>query len=350
MSEKPWIRTESIRAGKVPGWNAHNDEAMERSETVKEKVSALLFAQEGDQYIGRSYEDIDCQELAELMLRGVGIQKNLRGSNAWFRAMTWTGTPEECRKVYGEIPVGAFLFIWDGNGGEKQRGYSDGLGNASHMGVYIGRMGGAIHASKSRGCVAYSEFKGRSIRGGWNRVGLWDWMDYGERINGILAGNPSSVSTDKGKEVKTMTERDMIVTADSGTTVNLRAKADIGGALVCRIPLGETVLASPVGDGTWSAVTWGIRNGYMMTKFLRERETDAQTSSVSANALPPSPEGKAVATSTDLQAPETNQGAEVDEKLNMLEWMKGIEMQIQQLDNTLSKLCVRVLDLEDKVE
>ena len=335
---------------------------------MKEKVSALLFAQEGDQYIGRSYEDIDCQELAELMLRGVGIQKNLRGSNAWFRAMTWTGTPEECRKVYGEIPVGAFLFIWDGNGGEKQRGYSDGLGNASHMGVYIGRMGGAIHASQTRGCVAYSEFKGRSIRGGWNRVGLWDWMDYGERINGILAGNPSGADAPPsyregregvqgaiakppaGKEVKTMTERDMIVTADSGTTVNLRAKADIGGALVCRIPLGETVLASPVGDGTWSAVTWGIRNGYMMTKFLRERETAAQTSSVSANALPPSPEGKAVATSTDLQAPETNQGAEVDEKLSLLEWMKGIEMQIQQLDNTLSKLCVRVLELEDKVE
>lgn len=321
---------------------------------MKEKVSALLFAQEGDQYIGRSYEDIDCQELAELMLRGVGIQKNLRGSNAWFRAMTWTGTPEECRKVYGEIPVGAFLFIWDGNGGEKQRGYSDGLGNASHMGVYIGRMGGAIHASQSRGCVAYSEFKGRSIRGGWNRVGLWDWMDYGERINGILDGTPSSVSTDKGKEVKTMTERDMIVTADSGTTVNLRAKADIGGALVCRIPLGETVLASPVGDGTWSAVTWGIRNGYMMTKFLREPAPTEEDNPSGAGAPPPltgeARQTAAPATPTDLQAPETNQGAEVDEKLNMLEWMKGIEMQIQQLDNTLSKLCLRVLELEDKVE
>lgn len=321
---------------------------------MKEKVSALLFAQEGDQYIGRSYEDIDCQELAELMLRSVGIQKNLRGSNAWFRAMTWTGTPEECRKVYGEIPVGAFLFIWDGNGGEKQRGYSDGLGNASHMGVYIGRMGGAIHASQSRGCVAYSEFKGRSIRGGWNRVGLWDWMDYGERINGILAGSPSSVSADRGKEVKTMTERDMIVTADSGTTVNLRAKADIGGALVCRIPLGETVLASPVGDGTWSAVTWGIRNGYMMTKFLREPAPTAADNPSGAGATPPlvgeARQTAAPATPTDLQAPVTNQGAEVDEKLNMLEWMKGIEMQIQLLDNTLSKLCARVLELEDKVE
>ena len=327
---------------------------------VDGKPSAVVFAQEGDQYLGTPYSEIDCQELAERMLRGVGIRKNLRGSNAWFREMTWTGTPEECLAVFGEIPVGAFLFIWEPDGAPGN--YGDGLGNASHMGVYIGRMGGAIHASKSRGCVCYSDFKGKSIRGGWNRVGLWDWMDYGERINGILAGNPSGTpsqsadadSSPRGgaerKEVKTMTERDMIVTADSGTTVNLRAKADIGGALVCRIPLGETVLASPVGDGTWSAVTWGIRNGYMMTKFLRERETAAQTSSVSANALPPSPEGKAVATSTDLQAPVTNQGAEIDEKLNMLKWMKGIEMQILQLDNTLSKLCVRVLDLEDKVE
>lgn len=54
---------------------------------------------------------MDCQKFVEKCLADVGIKKDLAGSNAWFRYMTWTGTPEECKKKFGKVPAGAFLFI-----------------------------------------------------------------------------------------------------------------------------------------------------------------------------------------------------------------------------------------------
>lgn len=287
---------------------------------VDGKPSAVVFAQEGDQYLGTPYSEIDCQELAERMLRGVGIRKNLRGSNAWFREMTWTGTPEECLAVFGEIPVGAFLYIWEPDGAPGN--YGDGLGNASHMGVYIGRMGGAIHASKSRGCVCYSDFKGKSIRGGWNRVGLWIELDWGERINGMLR-----------KEQGMGSERKCRVTAPAGKNVNLRNKASEAGALVDRIPLGETVIASEVGDGTWSAVRWGNKTGYMMTRFLE--------------VVDEAPKTAAPATPTDLKIEKDENGWD-QVKMNLAQTLPTENPRWQQ-EAPKEQLQIQVDLLEERV-
>ena len=137
----------------------------------------------GDSYLGRKYTEMDCQAFVERCLRDMGINLNLAGSNAWYRKMTWVGSPEECKKEFGGIPVGAFLFILETDGKEPEKYRKDGIGNASHMGIKTGRGDGAIHSSKSRGCVATSVFRDRTINGGWNRIGLWDALDYGERMN-----------------------------------------------------------------------------------------------------------------------------------------------------------------------
>ena len=151
-------------------------------------VSAALVAEQGDKYLYVSYSTMDCQAFVERCMYDAGLSANLAGSNAWFRAMTWTGTPEECKAVFGTIPVGAFLYILEFDGGERARGYYDGIGNASHMGLYIGRNGGAIHSSYSKGGVYYSYFAGATIpNGGWNRVGLWKRLDYGPTVNAILS-------------------------------------------------------------------------------------------------------------------------------------------------------------------
>lgn len=106
-----------------------------------------------------------------------------------WRDMAWKGTPEECKKKFGCIPVGAWLYIVSDNGGEVARGYRDGLGNAEHVGVYTGETLGAVHASASRGKVADSTFEGKTIRnGGWNQVGLCKLLDYGEKVQAILDG------------------------------------------------------------------------------------------------------------------------------------------------------------------
>lgn len=77
---------------------------------------------------------------------------------------------------------------------------------------------GAIHSSASKGHVVTSKFAGKSINGGWNRIGLWNAISYGEEIDRILNGHDK----DEGGEMVMATA---IVTADSGTTVNLRNQA-----------------------------------------------------------------------------------------------------------------------------
>ena len=154
------------------------------------KIDAVSLSFAGDKYIGRSYKIMDCQAFIEQCMADCGLRMDLAGSNAWYREVKkngWVGSPEECIKIFGSIPKGALLFIHAFDGGEEKRGYHDGLGNASHVGIVTHRNDGAIHSSSSRGCVATSVFKDKTIRnGGWNMVGLWNRIDYGKSINWIL--------------------------------------------------------------------------------------------------------------------------------------------------------------------
>lgn len=91
------------------------------------------------------YDQYDCQAFCELVLKDMGIRQpnggvyNWKGSNDMFRnACSWVGTIAECKAKYGDIPLGAWAFMWDNTGAEERRGYYDGKGNASHVGIYIG--------------------------------------------------------------------------------------------------------------------------------------------------------------------------------------------------------------------
>lgn len=216
------------------------------------KPSAYDLSFAGDKYLGTPYSEMDCQAFVEACLRDVGIYMDLPGSNAWYREMTWTGSPEECKAKFGEIPRGAFLFILKHDGGEPDKYKPDGRGNASHIGIYTGRGKGAINSSYSRGCVCESEFHGVSISGGWNRVGLWDRLSYGEPVDTILEG---------GSFMKA------IVTADQGGSVNLRAKPSLSAKVLVQVKLGEIVDVISE-DGEWDEVMYNGTTGYMMSTFL----------------------------------------------------------------------------------
>lgn len=234
------------------------------------KADALSFSWAGDKYIGRSYSEMDCQAFVEKCLQEVGIRKDLKGSNAWWREMTWTGTPEECARIFGSVPKGAFLFILEMDGGEEKRGYHDGKGNATHIGIKTGRGKGAIHSSASRGCVAESEFHDKTIRnGGWNRVGLWDQMDYGKTINWLLEhiGIGSAPAEGTKEEEGTM---QAIAKSENGKDINLRKTK--GGDLLDRVPSGSTVEILASGE-EWSKVRWKGKTGWMMSQFLEADES-----------------------------------------------------------------------------
>lgn len=223
---------------------------------MKPEAAALIEA--GYQRIGIPYKTLDCQAFVEACLRAIGITTDLAGSNAWYRAMDWVGSPEECKRIFGRIPEGAFLFILEHDGGEVKRGYKDGLGNASHIGIYTGSRGkGAVHSSESNGMVCESKFAGRTIRGGWNQVGLWlDRLDYG------------ITDPEGGDGVKTM-----VTWADNNSPINMRVRKSTGSQLAGEIPQGETVTAEDNGDG-WSWVHWNGKAGYVLSRFLRPADAD----------------------------------------------------------------------------
>ncbi len=199
-------------------------------------VDGNLLGSVGFEKLGAPYSEMDCQAFVEWCLAQCGLKMNLPGSNAWYREVLkngWAGSPEECVKQFGKVPAGAFLFIWKNDGKEPEKYRQDGLGNASHIGLVTGKGEGAIHSSSSRGCVAESRFAGKTIRGGWNRVGLWT-----EKVRYDVTAMDPAVPDPAEPETETA-----VVRAGQGITVNTRQGPGTHYALskAGRLPVGTVV-------------------------------------------------------------------------------------------------------------
>lgn len=253
-------------------------------------INAGQIIDAAPKYLGTAYDQMDCQAFIEACLEDAGLRKDLAGSNTWYRYIRehgWVGTPEECKKKYGKIPKGAFLFIVDRNGKEPEKFRKDGLGNASHIGLYTGMTGnamvqkgladgavisflvdygdGAMHSSASRGMVCTSKFRGKTINGGWNMVGLWDQIDYGASQDGDGATLPGG---EKGKKMQATVS---LPAGVDGSNVNIRERQSTASGLVERVPVG-TAIEVTENLGEWCRVKYGKRSGYMMTKYLQFSE------------------------------------------------------------------------------
>lgn len=133
-----------------------------------------------------TYAQYDCQAFCELVLRDLGVRNsaggvfNWKGSNDMYRnAVAWVGTIEECRRKYGDIPIGAWAFMWDTTGNEKARGYYDGLGNASHIGIYIGNntVKDSTKIKNASGQVVRDGVGTRPLSN-FQKIGLCKYLDF----------------------------------------------------------------------------------------------------------------------------------------------------------------------------
>ena len=243
-------------------------------------IKASDLATVGCRYLGTPYSVMDCQAFVEKCLKDLGLKKDLAGSNAWYREIMrngWVGSPEECKKLHGFIPPGSFLFILQQDGKEPSKYQGDGIGNASHIGIYTALSGsemvriakedgdaiaggynygdGAINSSSSRAAVCTSKFSGKSINGGWNRVGLWNQIDYG------FGGNT---------EMNTM-----IVSTPDGGTLNMREQPSKNADIIARIPNGTPV--DVIGTTTdWYKLDYNGKEGWVMSKYLTDPSSDPQ--------------------------------------------------------------------------
>lgn len=234
------------------------------------RIDAIAFSWAGDKYLGRSYDEMDCQAFVERCMADCGLQIDLGGSNSWYREIRengWVGTPEECVKLFGSVPKGALLFIRSEVGPKTPGKFrTDGIGDITHIGIKTGRNEGAIHSSHSKGGVVTSPFKDKTVpNGGWNRVGLYNRIDYGKSVNWVVehsgSGEKPTTETEEEQPVK------MKTAADTGQNVNMRSKPNQWASLVDRVPIGQTVEVMGT-DGEWSRVSWKGKKGYMMSQYL----------------------------------------------------------------------------------
>ena len=157
-------------------------------------VTGVEYASQArsSKYDSITYNKADCQKFLELVLIDCGITKpggqpyDWKGSNSmWRNALSWKGTIEECIAKYGEIPLGAWVFIVKNDGGEKERGYNDNEGNAKHVGIYVGgsdpnKTVRDSTETRTRNGVGYRKLDG------FNMVGLPKMIAYVEETKPVM--------------------------------------------------------------------------------------------------------------------------------------------------------------------
>lgn len=149
-------------------------------------ITGYQFADQArsGKYNGIPYSKLDCQAFVEEVLKDAGIRKkdgsvyNWKGSNSMWRSIQgWKGTVSECKAAFGEIPLGAWVFIRKMDGGETERGYNDNLGNFTHVGIYCNLGGEPVRDSTrytGRDGVGYRPLKS------FTHVLLPEFIDYSD--------------------------------------------------------------------------------------------------------------------------------------------------------------------------
>ena len=128
-----------------------------------------------------TYDQLDCQAFVEAVLKDIGVRKkdgsvyDWRGSNSMYRNYySWRGTKDECIKEFGKIPVGAFVYIWEPTG-QEERGYTDKLGNCTHVGIYCGNN---VVRDSTRTSNGKRNGPGTTTMDRFTRVTLFTGLDY----------------------------------------------------------------------------------------------------------------------------------------------------------------------------
>ena len=130
-------------------------------------------------YIGIPYKKLDCQAFVEKVISDLGIRKpdgtvyNWRGSNAMYRNYySWRGTIADCKKKFGMIPEGCLVYTRKTDGGEVEKGYTDGLGNFVHVGIYVGDQQGVPNSTN--GGEQFCKWPDKR----WTNITLLSFIDY----------------------------------------------------------------------------------------------------------------------------------------------------------------------------
>ncbi len=266
-------------------------------------------------HVGYTYDELDCQAFVEHCVRQAGGRMDYLGTNDMARRAAWLGTLDEAR-AQGRLVPGAGLLIREATEANLPARYAgDGLGDFSHVGLYVGenaltdtdkngrrRACDVVHSSATMGRVA-----GSTLQNGWTHALWFSEIDYavtagagagagganadgtgagastetsagtsgagnGEVTSGTNAGGTGTTSA-LGLTAGAVPAAYATVTSPDGGPVKLRKSASRGESLYWLVGAGARVRVERTRDG-WSLVTALCTDGYtrrawMMDAYLR---------------------------------------------------------------------------------
>lgn len=181
-------------------------------------------------HVGYTYDELDCQAFVEHCVRQAGGRMDYLGTNDMARRAAWLGTLDEAR-AQGRLVPGAGLLIREATEANLPARYAgDGLGDFSHVGLYVGenaltdtdkngrrRACDAVHSSATMGRVA-----GSTLQNGWTHALWFSEIDYavtaGAGAGGTSAGaGTSGTGTGGTGEVTSGTNTGGTSAGNSGT-------------------------------------------------------------------------------------------------------------------------------------
>lgn len=151
-------------------------------------------------HVGYTYDELDCQAFVEHCVRQAGGRMDYLGTNDMARRAAWLGTLDEAR-AQGRLVPGAGLLIREATEANLPARYAgDGLGDFSHVGLYVGenaltdtdkngrrRACDVVHSSATMGRVA-----GSTLQNGWTHALWFSEIDYAVTAGAGAGGTSTS--------------------------------------------------------------------------------------------------------------------------------------------------------------
>lgn len=245
--------------------------------------------------VGYTYDEMDCQAFIEHCARQAGGRMDYLGTNDMARRAAWLGTLSQAR-AEGRLTPGAGLLIREETDANLPARYAgDGLGDFSHVGLYVGegalsdtdkngrrRACDAVHSSATMGRVA-----GTTLQNGWTHAMWFSEIDYGEGDatpgatgTGATAtpgatgtGATGAATPAQGLTAGAVSAVYATVAPPDGNPVKLRKSASREETLYWLVGAGARVEVERT-RGAWSLIravcTDGhTRRAWMMDRYLR---------------------------------------------------------------------------------
>lgn len=182
--------------------------------------------------VGKKWDGKTCWDCATFTraCAKAGGAKLPSGATSQWRSDAWS-----VKGTIDQLPEGAVAMLYRQKGEIMQ-----------HTGLYLGD-GTVIDARGTKyGVVHQARDK-------------YTWTHY------AVPKGWSGAKEEKGEDETMQT---MVVTADSGSTVNLRTRPDTASPVLAKVPIGEAVQVLDMEDG-WATIQRDGVTGYMMAQYLK---------------------------------------------------------------------------------